>query len=90
MEAAVCSSHKDMMEAGEPWSLAAPGVVQMGMDIPPKLVSLRASDEPGSEQGFTLTMDLDAAGQPRTQSVWVSDAKAKDLLDLMKFIVGEK
>lgn len=85
LEAAVCTTHKAKMEAGEPWSIPgeAGGVIHMGTDIPSKLVTWTASTQAGSQKGFTLNMELDANGQPRSQSIWVSATEAQELLNYL-------
>lgn len=86
----MCSAHKEKLNAGEPWTFPAPGLIYMGSDIAPKLVTWTATDQAGSERGFTLNMELDAAGQPRSQSIWISNEEAKELLFYLKWRVGEK
>jgi hypothetical protein len=85
LEALVCARHKEKMDAGEPWSIPDdPGVIHMGTDIAPKLVTWTATDQAGSPSGFTLNMELDADGQPRSQSIWVSETEAQELLKYLQ------
>ncbi|MGA9223606.1 MAG: hypothetical protein WBZ57_20640 [Pseudomonas graminis] len=87
LKSLVCATHKEKMEAGEPWTLADVNVIHMGADIAPRLVTFKASVQGGTE-GFTLQMELDAAGQPRSQSIFITDDMAKDLLFYLNWRAG--
>jgi hypothetical protein len=82
METAVCEAHRGQLEAGAPFTTAPePGVIYMGEDLAPSLITWSTRETISHEEGFTLEMELDANGQPRSQSIWISEERAKELRD---------
>lgn len=87
MNSPVCAAHKAKIDAGEPWALDDHNVIHMDADIAPRLTTFKTSER-GGTKGFTLQMELEAAGQPRSQSVFITDDMAKELLFYLNLRVG--
>jgi hypothetical protein len=83
LEAAVCQTHHERLIAGDRWMMGDGEKILMNADLPPKVVEYVLGDQPGSDKGVSLKLELETPTGPRSQTLWLSTDNADKLGTLL-------